>query len=67
MTFSKEGDQVPGKVPADIAFIIRDKPHSVFTRDGSNLIYLAKISLRDALCGATVRVPTLLDGEREIR
>jgi DnaJ family protein B protein 5 len=24
------------------------------------------VSLRDALCGTTIRVPTLLDGEREI-
>merc|ERR1712008_440226 len=27
VTFAKEGDQIPGKIPADIAFIIRDKPH----------------------------------------
>merc|ERR1719449_19819 len=66
VTFAKEGDQVPGKVPADIAFVIRDKPHSVFARDGSNLVYTAKVSLRDALCGTTIRVPTLLDGERDV-
>ncbi|XP_068249239.1 dnaJ protein homolog 1-like [Palaemon carinicauda] len=59
ITFEKEGDQVPGKIPADIIFVIRDKPHSLFKRDGANLIYNAKITLRDALCGTRVAVPTL--------
>jgi len=66
VTFAREGDQVPGKVPADIAFVIRDKPHPTFARDGSDLVYTAKVTLRDALCGAAIRVPTLLDGEREV-
>lgn len=59
ITFQKEGDQTPGKTPADIIFIIRDKPHSIFKREGSDLRYNAKISLRQALCGAVIRVPTL--------
>ena len=49
-----------------MAFVIRDKPHPTFTRDGSNLVYTAKVTLRDALCGTTLRVPTLLDGERDV-
>ena len=59
VTFEKEGDQIPGKIPADIAFVIRDKPHPVFKRDASNIIYTAKVSLKDALCGTRVSVPTL--------
>lgn len=59
ITFAREGDQVPGKIPADIAFIIRDKPHKFFTRDGSNLVYRCSIPLRDALCGSVIQVPTL--------
>merc|ERR1712072_922066 len=47
VTFAKEGDQVPGKIPADIAFIIKDKPHPLFSRDGVNLKY------------TVVQVPTL--------
>ncbi|ROT70973.1 putative dnaJ protein-like 1-like [Penaeus vannamei] len=57
--FEKEGDQSPGKIPADIIFIIRDKPHPLFKRDGANLVYTAKIPLRDALRGTLVSVPTL--------
>jgi len=63
ITFAREGDRIPGKIPADIAFVIRDKPHPVFTRDGSNIVYTHKLSLRDALCGSILEVPTL-DGRK---
>jgi len=59
VTFAKEGDQIPGKIPADIAFIIRDKPHPIFVRDGMNIKYVYRIPLREALCGTVVQVPTL--------
>jgi len=47
VTFTREGDQAPDTIPADVVFIIRDKPHPVFTRDGADIRYRAKISLRD--------------------
>jgi len=59
ITFPREGDQSPSTIPADIVFIIKDKVHPVFKRDGSDLLYTAKISLKDALCGTTITVPTL--------
>ena len=46
ITFPKEGDQGPNNIPADIIFIVRDKPHPVFKRDGSNILYKARISLK---------------------
>lgn len=63
ITFPKEGDQGRGKVPADIAFIIRDKPHPLFRREGSDIRYTCKISLKQALCGTVIEVPTL-SGEK---
>lgn len=63
ITFQKEGDQSRGKVPADIIFIIRDKPHPNFRRDGSDIRYTCKLSLKEALCGTVVEVPTL-SGEK---
>lgn len=63
ITFQKEGDIMPGKIPADIVFIIRDKPHSTFKREGSDLRYTCKITLKQALCGISVRVPTLTGPE----
>ena len=59
ITFEREGDQNPDMIPADVVFIIRDKPHSVLKRDGSDLCYTAKVSLKEALCGTSVYVPTL--------
>ncbi len=47
VTFPKEGDQTPNNVPADIVFVIKDKPHSTFKRDGSDLRYKARIGLRE--------------------
>ena len=64
ITFPKEGDKKPGIVPADVVFILRDKSHPRFTRDSNNnLIFTAKISLRDALTGGEVQIPSL-DGRR---
>jgi len=66
ITFGNEGDQFPGRIPADIVFIIKDKKHEKFTRDNNNnILYTAKISLRDALCGGVLNVPTL--NGRQIR
>ncbi|XP_077981617.1 dnaJ homolog subfamily B member 1-like [Glandiceps talaboti] len=59
ITFPKEGDQRPNTQPADIVFTIKDKPHQVFKRDGSNLLYTASITLKEALTGTTVQIPTL--------
>lgn len=64
ITFPREGDQSPNSIPADIVFIIKDKPHQYFKRDGCDLIFTANISLREALLGATIQVPTL-DGRKK--
>lgn len=63
ITFAREGDQIPGKIPADIAFVIRDKPHPLFKREGSNIVYTYKVPLREALCGTVAQIPTL-DGKK---
>jgi len=59
ITFQREGDQAPNKIPADIVFIIRDKPHPHFKREGPDLRHNCKISLKEALCGALVEIPAL--------
>lgn len=46
VTFQKEGDQVAGRIAADIVFIIRDKPHPLFKREGSDLRYTARLTLK---------------------
>lgn len=63
ITFQREGDQGVGTIPADIVFVVKDKPHSLFKREGSDIKYVAKISLKEALCGTNVDIPTL-SGEK---
>ncbi|KAJ4729745.1 DnaJ subfamily B member like [Melia azedarach] len=59
ITFPEKGNEQPNVVPADLVFIIDEKPHSVFTRDGNDLIVTQKISLVEALTGYTVHLTTL--------
>jgi len=61
ITFPQEGDQGPNNIPADIVFVVKDKPHSMFQRDKDNIIYTAKVPLVDALTGLIIDVPTLDD------
>lgn len=60
------GSEKPGYKPADVVFVVKEKKHGVFSRDGDNLHYTAKISLADALGGGSHVVIPTLDG-RNIR
>ena len=57
--FEKEGDQRPGRIPADIVFVVQERPHSLFKREGNDLKHKARISLKQALCGGKIKVPTI--------
>jgi DnaJ family protein B protein 4 len=59
ITFEKEGDERPGEEPADIIFVLKEKPHHQFKRVGNDLHYNTTISLKQALVGAPVEVPTI--------
>lgn len=59
ITFPEKGNEQPNVTPADVVFIIDEKPHSVFTRDGNDLILTKRISLAEALTGYTVQLTTL--------
>ncbi|XP_039068413.1 protein psi1-like [Hibiscus syriacus] len=59
ITFPEKGNVRPYAIPADLVFIIDEKPHKTFTRDGDDLIVTQKISLSEALTGYTVRLTTL--------
>merc|ERR1711894_500359 len=61
ITFPKEGDQGPNNVPADIVFIVEDKQHPRFRREGQDLVFTAKVPLSKALTGCTVTIHTLDD------
>ncbi|CAN6363278.1 unnamed protein product [Urochloa humidicola] len=60
VTFMEKGNEAPNVIPADLVFIIDEKPHPVFVRDGNDLVVTHKIKLAEALIGHTVH-PTTLD------
>jgi DnaJ family protein B protein 4 len=62
VTFPEKGDERPGVIPADIVFVIEEKPHPRFKREGNDLIYVEKPALVDALTGHTVKL-VHLDGK----
>lgn len=59
ITFPEKGNEQPNVVPADLVFVIDEKPHNIFTRDGNDLVVTKKISLVEALTGYTAQITTL--------
>ncbi|KAK2588147.1 hypothetical protein KPH14_004197 [Odynerus spinipes] len=61
IVYPEMGDQGPAKIPADVVFVVEDRPHEVFRRDGSDLRMTIDVFLREALTGTVVTVNTLDD------
>ncbi|KAF7123890.1 hypothetical protein RHSIM_Rhsim12G0056800 [Rhododendron simsii] len=61
ITFPEKGNQEPGMTPGDLIFVVDEKPHALFKRDGNDLIVHQKISLLEALTGKTLDL-IALDG-----
>jgi len=59
ITFPEKGNEQPNTIAADLVFIIDEKPHPVYTRDGNDLVATQKIPLAEALTGYTVHLTTL--------
>ncbi|KAJ8559896.1 hypothetical protein K7X08_003954 [Anisodus acutangulus] len=65
VTFPEKGNQEPDIIPADLVFVIEEKPHHVYARDGNDLTVNQEISLLEALTGKTLEMTTL-DGRNLI-
>lgn len=59
ITFPEKGNEQPNVVAADLVFVIDEKPHNVYKRDGNDLVVTQKISLAEALTGCMVNLTTL--------
>jgi DnaJ homolog subfamily B member 4 len=60
--FKDMGDQVEGGVQ-DLHFILKEKPHPLFTRDGDDIKHTVEIDLKEALTGWKRTVQTI-DGKQ---
>ncbi|KAI3442703.1 DnaJ_C domain-containing protein [Psidium guajava] len=59
ITFQGMGNERPGVQPADITFVIAEKKHSLFRREGDDLELAIEIPLVKALTGCDLSVPLL--------
>ncbi|KAL3819053.1 hypothetical protein ACJIZ3_004958 [Penstemon smallii] len=59
ITFQDKGNEQPNQLPADLVFVIDEKPHSTYKRDGNDLIMNYHVTLAEAIGGTTVNFTTL--------
>lgn len=59
ITFPEKGNVEPGVTPADLVFVVDEKPHPVYQRDGNDLVVNQEITLLEALTGKTIELTTL--------
>lgn len=59
ITFENEGDEAPNMRPGDVQFVISERKHDQFLRDGHDLVKTVQITLKQALMGVCVNVTTL--------
>ena len=60
VTFENEGDEVRGGgKPADLQFVIEERPHERFQRDKNDLVMDVSLGLGQALCGTKLEVKAL--------
>ncbi|EGN98827.1 hypothetical protein SERLA73DRAFT_181494 [Serpula lacrymans var. lacrymans S7.3] len=63
--FPRAGNEQPNGEAQDLVFVVEEKPHDVFTRNGNDLVCRPKISLVDALTSpGGKRTVEMLDGRK---
>ncbi|KAH1135689.1 hypothetical protein GLYMA_05G218200v4 [Glycine max] len=57
ITFPGKGNKEQG-APADLVFVLGERPHAIFKRDRNDLVVIQKILLADALTGTSLNLTT---------
>ncbi|KAK9455127.1 hypothetical protein V1511DRAFT_521591 [Dipodascopsis uninucleata] len=63
LTFAGEGDLQPDGRNQDVVFVIEEKPHPQFKRNGNDLTMTLELTLKEALLGFTKVIGTI-DGKK---
>ena len=61
-----QGDEFPGKKPADLIFLIQEKKDSDFVRDGDDLYFIKKLPIIEQKQGAAFTIHTFDGRELEV-
>ncbi|KAL2538489.1 uncharacterized protein Fot_19880 [Forsythia ovata] len=67
ITFEGMGNETPGTYPADVTFIVTEKGHPLFIREGDDLQLMKEIPLVKALTGCNISVPLLGGQEMNLK
>lgn len=59
ITFPEKGNEEPGVIPADLIFVVDEKPHPIYIREGNDLVVKQEITLLESLTGKTFELTTL--------
>ncbi|KAI3454612.1 hypothetical protein Pfo_011275 [Paulownia fortunei] len=59
ITFPEKGNEEPGVIPADLIFVVDERPHPIYMRDGNDLVVKQEITLLESLTGKTFELTTL--------
>lgn len=59
ITFASAGDRSVKMLPADIVFVVVDRPDSIYRRDGNDLHWDYEVDLRQSLRGFVIEVVTV--------
>lgn len=59
ITFPEKGHHELGATPPDLIFIVDEKPHPIFKREGNDLLVVQTLTLLEALTGKAHNIKTL--------
>lgn len=59
ITFNGEGDEREGYSAGDVIFVLKEKKHSQYKREGNDLVFSCEVSLYEAITGGQLCIPLL--------
>jgi len=59
ITYQGDGNEAVGMQTSDLVLTVREKPHPRFSRRDNDLVFVATVTLVEALCGTTLSIGTL--------
>merc|ERR1711988_2060292 len=59
VVFHNKADEIPDGDAGDVVFVLKEQPHELYRRHGSDLYVKKKIALVEALCGFQMQFPKL--------
>jgi len=59
VTYPEMGNEQSDTIPAEVVFLIAEKPHTLYTRNEDDLLIQQRITRGEAIRGTILKIPTL--------